>query len=158
MAALRLPLGVETHDVLQAARLGMAGAIAGWRPGGAPFSIYAKTCVRRRAITAIDQARTARQCVLADAASLDALAEAGREPVSTHDASDPVKVVMAREQLRSIIVARRTLSSREAASLNGWINGVAYVDVATSLGCTKKAVALAVRRARDRLGAAADIS
>ena len=44
---LRLPHGVGPHDVVQAARLGVLGAIHTWRPGGASFPSYVRTCARR---------------------------------------------------------------------------------------------------------------
>ena len=40
---LRLPRGVDPHDVAQAARLGVLGAIRTWRPGGASFANYVHT-------------------------------------------------------------------------------------------------------------------
>lgn len=157
VCALQLPNGVETHDVLQAARLGFAGAIATWRAGGAPFSAYARTCARRRAITAIDDARTGSRRILADAASLELLAQAGREPVSSHHADDPYRTLLAREQLNELVAALPTLSPRESQCLKGSLNGRAYLDLARSLGGTTKAVALAVRRARDKLAAAVEL-
>src|SRR5262245_56397594 len=55
---LRLPRGADPDDILQAARLGLLGAVVTWRPGRAAFADYALTCARRRALSAIDDANT----------------------------------------------------------------------------------------------------
>jgi RNA polymerase sigma factor (sigma-70 family) len=153
--ALRLPKGVDAHDVLQAARLGLADAIAAWRPGGAPFRVFARTCARRDAITAIDKARAAQRRVLADAASLEDLALAGREPTSDEYAPalgcDPLRIVLAREQLETAIAVLPTLGRCEAACLTGWLNGCTYTELARSLGGTRKTVECSIRRARRKI-------
>src|SRR3954452_8185479 len=153
--ALRLPNGVDAHDVLQAARLGLADAIAAWRPGGAPFHLFARTCARRNAISAIDNARAAQRRLLADAVSLEDLALAGREPTSDEYAPalgcDPLRTVLAREQLDAVIAALPTLGRCEAASLKGWLNGCTYTELARSLGGTRKTIECSVRRARRKI-------
>jgi RNA polymerase sigma factor (sigma-70 family) len=159
--ALRLPNGVDAHDVLQAARLGLADAIAAWRPGGAPFRVFARTCARRDAITAIDKARAAQRRVLADAVSLEDLALAGREPTSDEYAPalgcDPLRTVLAREQLDAVIAVLPTLGRCEAACLKGRLNGCTYTELARSLGGTRKTVESSVRRARRKIAAALEI-
>jgi len=153
--ALWLPNGVDAHDVLQAARLGFTDAIAAWRPGGAPFRVFARTCARRDAISAIDKARAAQRRVLADAVSLEDLALAGREPTSDDYAPavgcDPLRTVLAREQLDAIIAVVPTLGRCEAACLKGWLNGCTYTELARSLGGTRKTVECSVRRARRKI-------
>jgi RNA polymerase sigma factor (sigma-70 family) len=153
---LRLPRGVEPHDVIQAARLGVFGAILTWRPTGAPFHVYAKTCARRRAFSAIDDARTARRRTLTDAASLDNLAETGREPAChPWGLGDPLATALAREELAAILAALPALTARQAACLKGQLNGHSYAEVASAVGGTTKSVAMCVRRARACLVAAA---
>jgi RNA polymerase sigma factor (sigma-70 family) len=144
--------------VLQAARLGLTDAIAAWRPGGAPFRVFARTCARRDAITAIDKARAAQRRVLADAIPLEDLALAGREPTSDAYAPtfgcDPLRTVLAREQLDAAIAVLPSLGRREAACLKGQLNGCSYTELARSLGGTRKTVESSVRRARRKIAIA----
>jgi RNA polymerase sigma factor (sigma-70 family) len=156
---LRLPHGVDTHDVAQAARLGALGAIRTWRPGGSSLANYVKTCARRRAITAINDARSSRRISLAAAASLDVMVETGREIRCVgHGApaqGDPLAHVLALEQLTAMAAALPTLTPKERFCLQGELNGRSYTELAAAIDGTTRAVATAVARARRKLAAAA---
>jgi RNA polymerase sigma factor (sigma-70 family) len=158
----RLPPGAEPHDILQFARLGLAGAVATWRPGGAPFPIYAVICARRRAVTAVNDACTAGRRAVAEAESLDALVAAGREPAcppgGANGFADPLVIVLAREQLAAIAAATPELTPRQQACLAGQVNGLSYAEVASAIGGTKKSVAMCTQRARARLAAAVGLA
>jgi len=67
--------------------------------------------------------------------------------------ADPVRTVLAREQIDEIRAALTALTDKELAALTGHLNGISQQQTATEQGTTEKAVHRSLRRARDKLGA-----
>ena len=62
-------------------------------------------------------------------------------------------MLLAREELDRVLAALPTLTARERAALTGVLNGKSHQQLAAEHGSTRKAVALALRRARRKLAA-----
>ena len=63
----------------------------------------------------------------------------------------PVAMLLARDQLDRVLAAMPTLTPKERAALTGDLSGKSHQQLADELATTKKAVALALRRARRKL-------
>jgi DNA-directed RNA polymerase specialized sigma24 family protein len=72
---------------------------------------------------------------------------------STSRLDQPVAVLLAREQLDGVLAALPALTAKERAALTGVLNDKSHQQLAAEQGSTRKAVALALRRARRKLAA-----
>ncbi len=182
VASLRLPCGCERADVAQEARLGLLQAIRAWQPARGPFRAFAARCARNQALKALDAAGARKHQILSRARSLDdhdsrakaplkllenTVPAAGvREPgesqfnaplgeqlPSTNTDADPLRMVIAREQLDAVVVARQTMTTCERQALAGMLNDKSQRQLAAELGWSRKTVMLAQRRAREKLAA-----
>lgn len=168
LAGLRLPCGCERSDIAQEARIGLVRAIWAWRPERGPFGAFASRCVRDQAINAIDTAGARKHQLLTRAVSLHSIIVRSRRPSDigetafesplherlseTRPLADPVRTVLAREQIDEIRAALSRLTGKERAALIGDLNGISQQQVASEQGTTEKAVHRSLRRARDKLG------
>ena len=137
-------------------------------PERGPFCAFASSCARDQAIKAIDTAGAGKHQLLSRAVSLHSVI-AVPTPAYTRDAAcpsalharltetrplaDPVRAVLAREQLDEIREALATLTPKERAALTGDLNGISQQQLASEQGWTEKAVHRPLSRARDKLGA-----
>ena len=182
VASLRLPCGCDRADVAQEARLGLLQAIRAWQPARGPFRAFAALCARNQALKALDAAGARKHQLLSRARSLDdhepranaplnllenTVAAAGvREPgesqfsaplgeqlASTSTDADPLRIVIAREQLDAVIAARQTMTTCERQALAGMLNGKSQRQLAAELGWSRKTVMRAQRSAREKLAA-----
>jgi len=179
VASLRLPCGCEHADVAQEARLGLLQAIRAWQPARGPFRAFAALCARNQALKALDAAGARKHQLLSRARSLDeheprrqSTAEAAREhrarsrrtrtrrqfnaPLgeqlsSTSTDADPLRIVIAREQLDALIAVRQTMTTCERQVLTGTLNDKSQRQLAAELGWSRKTVMLAQRSAREKL-------
>lgn len=168
LAGLRLPCGCERSDIAQEARIGLVRAIWAWRPERGPFGPFASRCARAQAINAIDTAGARKHQLLTRAVSLHSIIVRSRRPSDigetafesplherlseTRPLADPVRTVLAREQIDEIRAALSRLTGKERAALIGDLNGISQQQVASDQGTTEKAVHRSLRRARDKLG------
>jgi RNA polymerase sigma factor (sigma-70 family) len=182
VASLRLPCGCERADVEQEARLGLLQAIRAWQPARGPFRAFAALCARNQALKALDAAGARKHQLLSRARSLDdheprakallklienTVPAAGvREPgesqfnaplgeqlPSTSTDADPLRIVIAREQLDAVFAARQTMTTCEQQVLAGMLNDKSQRQLAAELGWSRKTVMLAQRTAREKLAA-----
>lgn len=182
VASLRLPCGCERADVAQEARLGLLQAIRAWQPERGPFRAFAALCARNQALKALDAAGARKHQLLSRARSLDdheprakaplkllenTVAAAGvREPgesqfsaplgeqlASTSTDADPLRIVIAREQLDAVMAARQTMTTCERQVLAGMLNDKSQRQLAAELGWSRKTVMRAQRSAREKLAA-----
>ena len=182
VASLRLPCGCERADVAQEARLGLLQAIRAWQPARGPFRAFAALCARNQALKALDAAGARKHQLLSRARSLDdheprakaplrllenTVPTAGvREPgerhfnaplgeqlPSTSTDADPLRIVIAREQLDAVIAARQTMTTCERHVLAGILNDKSQRQLAAELGWSRKTVMLTQRSAREKLAA-----
>jgi RNA polymerase sigma factor (sigma-70 family) len=156
---LRLPARVDRDDIAQELRLELLAAIRGWRSDRGPFPAFAATCVRNRAIKALNTAGAEKHKLLSCALSLHAapIGMAGSEdglPCCIEVPSrlaQPEVTVLAREQLAAVCAGLSVLTHKERIALSGTLNGRSHRELAEAQGVTPKAVSLALRRARDKL-------
>ena len=181
VASLRLPCGCERADVAQEARLGLLQAIRAWQPARGPFRAFAALCARNQALKALDAAGARKHQLLSRARSLDdheprakaplkllenivaagagepgesqSDAPLGEQLPSTNTDADPLRIVIAREQLDAVIEARQTMTTCEREVLAGMLNDKSQRQLAAELGWSRKTVMLAQRRAREKLAA-----
>ena len=156
LAGLRLPCGCERSDIAQEARIGLVRAIWAWRPERGPFGAFASRCARDQAINAIDTAGARKHQLLTRAVSLHSIIVRSRRPSDigetafesplherlseTRPLADPVRTVLAREQIDEIRAALSRLTGKERAALIGDLNGISQQQVASEQGTTEKAV------------------
>jgi RNA polymerase sigma factor (sigma-70 family) len=164
VARMRPPYGCDKEELAQDARLGLLGAIRAWEPERGPFGAFAARCARGQVIKALDRAGARKHQLLSRAVSLDPPSSrwaAGEvSTVSLYDVipsgsrlGQPVAVLLAREELDRVLAALPVLTARERAALTGVLNGKSHQQLAAEQGSTRKAVALALRRARRKLAA-----
>jgi RNA polymerase sigma factor (sigma-70 family) len=168
VARVRVPCGCDREELAQDARLGLLGAIRAWQPDRGPFGAFAARCARGQVIKALDRAGARKHQLLSRAMSLDSSPAwmAPRDPgedmfrASLHDRlaspsrlDQPVAMLLAREELDRVLTALPALTARERAALIGVLNGKSHQQLAAEQGSTRKAVSLALRRARRKLAA-----
>ena len=162
---VRPPYGCDREQLAQDAKLGVLGAIRAWRPDRGPFGAFAARCARGQVIKALDRAGARKHQLLSRAVSLDPPSSAG-DPAgelssgSLYDVipsnsrlDQPVAMLLAREELDRLLAALPALTARERAALAGVLNGKSHRQLAVEQGSTRKAVSLALRRARRKLAA-----
>ena len=166
---LRLPDGLDREDVAQEARVAFLRAVARWRPERGPFAPFARTCVRNYLVNAIDRAGAHKHQILSQrprsdrfdlgrlvaintASSTASLAHFDPEPHrSSGSDADPEAVVLAREHLKALRIAMRSLTAWEQTAFKATLNGASHQQIALEHGVSVRAVTLAVRRARQKL-------
>jgi RNA polymerase sporulation-specific sigma factor len=182
VAALRLPAGCERADIAQEARLGLLRAIRAWQPERGPFRAFATICARNQALSALDAAGARKHQLLSRARSLhdhhphaQAPPKPLTTPVSASNAqdpgesefcaplgdqlsavstdTDPLRIVIAGEQINAMLTARQTLTAREQQALTGMLNDKSQRQIAAEHGLSRKAVMRAQRSARHKLAA-----
>ena len=182
VARLRLPRGCEPADIAQEARLGLLRAIRAWQPARGPFPAFAALCARNHALRALDAAGARKHQVLNRARSLDDHQPRAKAPVkllettvppsdidepresefcaplgeqlpATITDADPLRIVIAREQLNAVLAARQTMTACERQVLAGMLNDKSQRQLAAELGWPRKTVMLAQRSAREKLAA-----
>ena len=182
VASLRLPCGCERADVAQEARLGLARAVRAWQPARGPFRAFAPLCARNQALRALDAAGARKHQFLSRARSLDdhqprakacvSLVETpvpandalepgesvfcaplGEQLVSTSAGADPLRAVIAREQLGGVLAALPELTALERLVLAGTLNDKSQRQLAAEHSLPRKTVMLALRSVREKLAA-----
>lgn len=148
--------GADRDDLLQAARLGILGAIRNYDPSrGVPFAGLADVAIKRAVYTAVKMGDRRKHDLLTFAAR-SAVSEDG-EVVDVLDfvalpASDPADILIAQEELRDVSRAIRVeLSPLEAHALILFGNDLSYDEIADVLGVTSKTIDRAIQRARWKL-------
>jgi RNA polymerase sigma-H factor len=146
------PPGLTWQDMLQEARIGVWKALSDFRPGaGSGFNQFARMCATRQVITAIKTATRRKHEVLNRAASYDAPApddEVGLgERLVWRDGEDPLRIVIAREEVRRLLARMRALTPWERECVERCeLLGLAYDAVGDA-----KSVDNALQRARKKL-------
>ena len=166
VARVRPPYGCDREELAQEARLGLLGAIRAWQPDRGPFGAFAARCARGQVIKALDRAGARKHQLLSRALSLDPPSSrwAAGDPAGELTAASlydviasnsrldqPVAMLLAREELDRVLAALPALTARERAALTGVLNGKSHQQLAVEQGSTRKAVSLALRRARRKL-------
>ena len=77
----------------------------------------------------------------------------GEQLASTSTDADPLRIVIAREQLDAVIAARQTMTTCERRVFTGMLNDKSQRQLAAELGWSRKTVMRAQRSAREKLAA-----
>jgi RNA polymerase sigma factor (sigma-70 family) len=149
---MRLPQRVDREDIVQEARLGVWDAIVAWSPGRAgraTFAGFAARCVFYRVLAALNRAGRQKHRIIDNACEFEL--SPGWRPARSQQLADPESLAETRELFAAVLAALPTLTHKERTVLAGMLNGRSRQELADELGATKKAISLALRRARDKL-------
>ena len=144
------PSDTEREELYQDASLALyRAALCYRRDTGASFGAFARVCVDNALISAYRKAMaTIGVC------SLDALREAGDEPLLGEGVTDPSLSLIEREEASDLYrMALSCLSAYELQVFLLYIRGYASHEIASSLGRSEKSVANAIGRALSKLRA-----
>ena len=157
-------------------------AIRAWQPERGPFPAFAAICARNQALSALDAAGARKHQLLSRARSLEDHQPRAKAPLKlletpapASDAhhpgesefcaplgeqlpavstdTDPLRVVIAREQLDAMLGALPTLTPCERLVIAGTVNDKSQRQLAAEHGLSRKAVMVAQRTAREKLAA-----
>lgn len=135
--------GVEDEDLAQEALLGLLSAVRTYRAdGGAAFTTYATTCIRRRLLDVVRRysPRIDRETPLEDSPELP---DVDADPALRMQEQEALEGLLARLQTRLTPLEYRVLLLR--------LSDCSYEEIATRLSITVKAVDNAVQRMRRKL-------
>ena len=166
LAGLRLPCGCERSDIAQEARIGLVRAIWAWRSERGPFGPFASRCARAQAINAIDAPGARKHHFLTRAVSLHSIIVRSRRPADigetafesrlherlseTRPLADPVRTVLAREQIDEI----RAIQADGKGARRAHRGSQRHLSTTgrERAGHDREGVHRSLRRARDKLG------
>ena len=135
--------GTEDEDLAQEALIGLLAAVRTYRPdGGAAFTTYATTCIRRRLLSVVRRYGS----MAAQEVSLE-------EDADLPDASaDPALLLQDQESVEQLLSDwRRRLTPMEYKVLLLRLSDSSYEEIAARLGVNKKSVDNTVQRLRRKL-------
>lgn len=138
---------LEAEDLVQEGILGLLSAVQTYRDNKqASFRTYASVCIRRRMISAVRRAGI-------DPAEIDSLDEGGEtEPVAQEETSDPVHMLVKREDTQQLYSRlRQLLTPMEYQVLMYHLGAYSYEEIAHVLNIEEKAVDNALQRVRRKL-------
>ena len=129
--------GVEDEDMAQEALLGLYAAVRTYRPdGGAAFTTYATTCIRKRLLTMLRGIGPQAEPLPDD-------------PTVSDPTADPALQIQEQEAMENLLSGlRRRLTPMEYQVLLLRLSNCSYEEIANRMGRSKKAVDNAVQRIR----------
>ena len=144
-------VGLERDDLLQEAYLGLLKAIRSFRPEKeVPFSAFAGICMKRQLISAVRRQNAGKNRPLNDSVPLE-------ETQYTKFLSDwqqpgpEAAVILEEESRRRREKVTALLSSLEMETLQLYLKGCSYEEMAQKLKCSEKSVDNALQRVRRKL-------
>ena len=140
-------LGADQEDLIQEGMLGLFRAVNEYDPAkGARFGTFARTCVTRQMLSAIERSTAQKHRPLNDAVSLSAVEE--QEAVT----GDPLAALLQNEQA-SVLQEwlNNVLTPLERKTVSLFLQGYGYDEIARKLGKNVKSVDNALHRARTKL-------
>ena len=155
-------IGADKEDIVQEGMIGLYKAVRDFRPDmQSSFRAFAELCIQRQIITAIKTATRQKHIPLNSYVSLtrpmpqDDGAEADRvlvDVLQQDRSSDPVELVISREELSSMQTSfREILSDLEAHVLHLYLEGKSYQDIAESLHRRVKSIDNALQRIKRKV-------
>jgi RNA polymerase sporulation-specific sigma factor len=155
-------IGADKEDIVQEGMIGLYKAIRDFRPDKqSSFRAFAELCIQRQIITAIKTATRQKHIPLNSYVSLtrpmpqDDGAEPDRvlvDVLTQSTNSDPVELVISREELDSMQTSfREILSDLEAHVLHLYLEGKSYQDIAVSLKRRVKSIDNALQRIKRKV-------
>ena len=147
--------GGDSEDLIQEGMVGLLNAIREYDPGkGSSFRTYAETCIRNRILSAIRAAARDKHTPLNHYVSyetplLDGNTDSYPLSASRQPQQNPEDMLISREERRERLgTLKGQLSGFEAQILDLYLRGLSYVEIASEVDRSPKAVDNAVQRIR----------
>ena len=150
--------GGDSDDLIQEGMVGLLNAIREYDPGkGSSFRTYAETCIRNRILSAIRAAARDKHTPLNHYVSyetplLDGNTDSYPLSASRQPQQNPEDMLISREERRERLgTLKGQLSGFEAQILDLYLRGLSYVEIASEVDRSPKAVDNAVQRIRRKV-------
>lgn len=150
--------GGDSEDLIQEGMVGLLNAIREYDPGkGSSFRTYAETCIRNRILSAIRAAARDKHTPLNHYVSyetplLDGNTDSYPLSASRQPQQNPEDLLISREERRERLgTLKGQLSGFEAQILDLYLRGLSYVEIASEVDRSPKAVDNAVQRIRRKV-------
>ena len=150
--------GGDSEDLIQEGMVGLLNAIREYVPGkGSSFRTYAETCIRNRILSAIRAAARDKHTPLNHYVSyetplLDGNTDSYPLSASRRPQQNPEDMLISREERRERLgTLKGQLSGFEAQILDLYLRGLSYVEIASEVDRSPKAVDNAVQRIRRKV-------
>ena len=150
--------GGDSEDLIQEGMVGLLNAIREYDPGkGSSFRTYAETCIRNRILSAIRAAARDKHTPLNHYVSyetplLDGNTDSYPLSASRQPQQNPEDMLIGREERRERLgTLKGQLSGFEAQILDLYLRGLSYVEIASEVDRSPKAVDNAVQRIRRKV-------
>lgn len=150
--------GGDSEDLIQEGMVGLLNAIREYNPGkGSSFRTYAETCIRNRILSAIRAAARDKHTPLNHYVSyetplLDGNTDSYPLSASRQPQQNPEDMLISREERRERLgTLKGQLSGFEAQILDLYLRGLSYVEIASEVDRSPKAVDNAVQRIRRKV-------
>ena len=150
--------GGDSEDLIQEGMVGLLNAIREYVPGkGSSFRTYAETCIRNRILSAIRAAARDKHTPLNHYVSyetplLDGNTDSYPLSASRQPHQNPEDMLISREERRERLgTLKGQLSGFEAQILDLYLRGLSYVEIASEVDRSPKAVDNAVQRIRRKV-------
>ena len=150
--------GGDSEDLIQEGMVGLLNAIREYDPGkGSSFRSYAETCIRNRILSAIRAAARDKHTPLNHYVSyetplLDGNTDSYPLSASRQPQQNPEDMLISREERRERLgTLKGQLSGFEAQILDLYLRGLSYVEIASEVDRSPKAVDNAVQRIRRKV-------
>lgn len=152
-------VGAEREDLIQVGMIGLWQAVVEYQPGKASsFAAFAKVCIHRNIISAINTATRQKQAPLNSSLSFEVPSDDGDEDwdlaerLPLDHTLDPEELLLQREDNRAReAMLRRLLSEFEWSVLSGYQMGKSYQEIAEELGCRPKSIDNALARIKRKI-------
>ena len=143
--------GMEREDLLQEAYLGLLKAIHSYRPEkGVPFSAFAGLCMKRQLVSAVRRQTAKKNQPLNDSVPLEETAFSSFPSQWQQDGPEAA-VILQEESRRVREQVIMLLSPLEKETLQLYLKGFSYEEIAKKLECPEKSVDNALQRIRRKL-------
>ena len=150
--------GGDSEDLIQEGMVGLLNAIREYDPGkGSSFRTYVETCIRNRILSAIRAAARDKHTPLNHYVSyetplLDGNTDSYPLSASRQPQQNPEDMLISREERRERLgTLKGQLSGFEAQILDLYLRGLSYVEIASEVDRSPKAVDNAVQRIRRKV-------
>ena len=153
-------VGADSDDIIQEGMIGLYKAIRDYNPDkGVVFMVFASLCINRQILTAVTSYNRQKNSPLNSYISLDTpitdeLGEDARlsDVIAAEEECNPEELFIAKEQSGQLIAkVFNELSTMERQTLELYVEGLSYAEIATALNKTPKAVDNAIQRIRNKI-------